>query len=225
MFERLLQLPLFQGLSTAEISDVMSHVRLDFTNHHQGDEIVFQGDSCRCLIYIISGEVTSEYRDIQGRFIYTEELPQTKILEPYNMFGMHQKYSRTYTFATDGCTLTIDKSVVVKHLLNNDIIKINFLNMACNRYQQTQQLTCLFPEDNVRQKIVKFFLSYATIAKGKKEAKIKMRVLADILHETRLNVSITLNKLETEGLLSLQRGMIILKDLQECYRLEVKINN
>ena len=47
MFERLLQLPLFQGMTTQEVSDVMSHVRLDFANYHRGDEIVMQGESCR----------------------------------------------------------------------------------------------------------------------------------------------------------------------------------
>ena len=40
MFERLLQLPLFQGMTVQEVSDVMSHVRLDFANYHQGDYIV-----------------------------------------------------------------------------------------------------------------------------------------------------------------------------------------
>ena len=42
MFERLLQLPLFQGMTTQEVSDVISHVRLDFANYHRGDEIVMQ---------------------------------------------------------------------------------------------------------------------------------------------------------------------------------------
>ena len=55
MFERLLQLPLFQGMTTQEVSDVISHVRLDFANYHRGDEIVMQGESCRKLIYIIRG--------------------------------------------------------------------------------------------------------------------------------------------------------------------------
>ena len=45
MFERLLQLPLFQGLTTREISDVMAHVRLNFVNYQPGDELIAQGDN------------------------------------------------------------------------------------------------------------------------------------------------------------------------------------
>ena len=125
MFERLLQLPLFQGLTTREISDVMAHVRLNFVNYQPGDELIAQGDACRELIYILSGEITAEYRDTEGRFSFTEYLPNLKVIEPYNLFGMYQRVSRTYTFATEGVTLSIEKPVLLRHLLTNDIIKIN----------------------------------------------------------------------------------------------------
>ena len=119
MFERLLQLPLFQGLTTQEISDVMSHVRLDFVNYHRGDEIVMQGESCRKLIYIISGEVMAEHRNNDLHFTLTEYLSDLKVIEPYNLFGMYQTYSRTYAFTTEGSTLTIDKHVMLTHLMTN----------------------------------------------------------------------------------------------------------
>lgn len=214
MFERLLQLPLFQGLTTQEISDVMSHVRLDFVNYHRGDEIVMQGESCRKLIYIISGEVMAEHRNDDLQFTLTECLPDLKVIEPYNLFGMYQTYSRTYTFTTEGSTLTIDKHVMLTHLMTNHIVKINLMNITCNKYQQTQRLLCYYPDDTVRHKIVKFILAHSTTSKGRKDLQIKMTQLADIIHETRLNVSITLNELQKEGFITMQRGNFIIKDLQ-----------
>lgn len=219
MFERLLQLPLFQGLTTREISDVMAHVRLNFVNYQPGDELIAQGDACRKLIYILSGEVAAEYRDPQGRFSLTEYLPNLKVIEPYNLFGMHQRVSRTYTFATKGVTLAIDKPVILRHLLTNDIIKINLLNIVCNRYQQTLLLLCAHPDHSVTDKIVKFVLSYSTMPKGRKSISIKMTTLAEMIHETRLNVSIALNQLQAQGLIQLQRGVIQVEDLHELTRL------
>lgn len=218
MFERLLQLPLFQGLTTREISDVMAHVRLNFVNYQSGDELIAQGEACRELIYILSGEVIAEYRDAQGRFSFTEYLPNLKVIEPYNLFGMYQRVSRTYTFATEGVTLFIEKPVLLRHLLTNDIIKINMLNIVCNKYQQTQALLCTHPDNSVTDKIVKFVLSQATVPKGKKSVNIKMTTLAEMIHETRLNVSIVLNQLQAEGLVQLQRGIILIEDLQELAR-------
>lgn len=221
MFERLLQLPLFQGLSTHELSEVMAHVRLDFAQYHRGDEVVMQGEACRQLIYIISGDIAAEYRDKDGRFTLTEHLHDVKVIEPYNLFGMYQRYSRSYLFDTDGSTLSIDRSVVVQNLMNNHIIKINLLNIACNKYQQTQRLLCEFPDDTVRNKLIKFLLAHSTVNKGKKELRIKMTELADIIHETRLNVSIALNHLQQQGLLTLQRGGFTVENLQELVKFKV----
>lgn len=217
MFEKILQLPLFQGLTTNEISEVLSHIRLDFVNYQAGDEFVIQGDACKGLIYIIHGEIASEYRDSQGRFTFSEKLPQTGVIEPYNMFGMFQKYSRSYIFTTDGCTLTIEKPMVLKYLMSNNIIKINLLNIVCNRYQQTQRLLCDYPEDTVKNKIVKFLLSYSSIPKGGKEVHIKMTDMAKIIHETRLNVSKALNIMQKEGLIILQRNMLTIKNIKDLY--------
>lgn len=218
MFERLLQLPLFQGMTKQEVSDVISHVRLDFVNYHRGDEIVMQGESCRKLIYIISGEVTAEHHNPDLHFTLTEYLPNLKVIEPYNLFGMYQTYSRTYTFATDGSTLAIDKHVVLSHLMTNNIVKINLMNIVCNKYQQTLRLLCNFPDDSVQHKIIKFVLSHSIIPKGKKEVQIKMTDLANNIHETRLNVSIVLNEMEEQGVITMQRGSFTIKNLQEIIR-------
>lgn len=218
MFERLLQLPLFQGLTQLEIADVMSHVRLDFANYHRGDEVVMQDDACRALVYVISGEMTAEYRDPKGRFTLTEHLPNLKVIEPYNMFGMHQKYSRTYTFSTDGTTLTIDKPMVLKNLMANNIIRINLMNITSNKYQQTMRMVWDFPDETVWQKIVKFLLTYSIVPKGKKDVIMKMTDLADIIHETRLNVSGVLNEMQKQGLMTLQRGGFTIHELQNLYR-------
>lgn len=215
MFERLLQLPLFQGMSTQEVTDIMAHVRLDFAKYQAGDECVMQGDACRRLIYIISGQMTSEYREASGRFTLTEELPNLKVIEPYNMFGMYQKFSRTYSFRSEGSTLSIDKPVLLQQLMVNNIVKLNLLNITSNRYQQTLKLLCEAPDGNVREKIIRFLLAHSTQPKGRKELRIKMTDLADIIHETRINVSIVLNDLEKKGLLTLQRGGFIVKELQD----------
>ena len=218
MFERLLQLPLFQGLTVQDISEVMSHVRLNFANYQAGDELVMQGETCRQLIYIINGSMMAEYRDPNGRFTLRENLPDMKVLEPYNMFGMQQKFSRSYQFVTDGITLAIDKNVMLKQLLTNNIIKLNLLNISCNKYQQTLNILRKMPENTVKEKIVKFILSYSITTRGEKTLQIKMQELADIIHETRLNVSKTLNTLHKEGLMSLPRGGFTVKEIEDLYR-------
>ena len=147
IYDQLLQFPLFQGMTTQEVSDVMSHVRLDFVNYHRGDEIVMQGESCKKLIYIISGEVMAEHKNADQQFTLTEPLPDLKVLEPYNLFGMYQTYSRTYTFTTEGSTLAIDKQVMLNQLLTNTIAKINLMNIVCNEELLDALMAAETPED------------------------------------------------------------------------------
>lgn len=213
MFERLLQLPLFQGLTSYELSEVMAHVRLNFVNYHAGDEIVAQDDPCKSLIYIISGEVCSEYRDAEHRLVLKEALPKIGVIEPYSMFGMFQKYSRTYAFSTDGITLSIDKQVMLQRLMASNIVKINLLNIVCNRYQQVSNIFRNHSEKTIKDKIVKFILSHSSTSRGYKEIKIKMVDLAEQIHETRLNVSQALNEMQRAGTVALRRGCIIIDEI------------
>lgn len=218
MFERLLQLPLFQGMTKKEIYEVISRVKLDFTNYQAGDEIVLQGDPCKSLVYIISGQMSAEYRDPHSRFILTEKINNVGLIEAYNMFGMTPRYSRTYIFDTNGVTLKIDKAMLLNQLMINYIAKINMLNTTCNQYHQTLKLLRDFPEDTVQDKITKFILSFSSTTRGEKELRIKMTDLADIVHETRLNVSKALNQMQEDNLISLQRNFINIPDIEKLYK-------
>ncbi len=217
MFERLLQLPLFQGLTKKEISDVIEHVRLDFVNYQAGEEIVMQDDPCKSLIYIINGELSTDYLDVKHKFSLTEDLPNIGVIEPYNLFGMAPRYSRTYAFRTDGTTLSIDKQMLLTHLMSSNIVKINMMNIACNKYHQILRLMTEFPEDTVKEKITKFVLSYSSVNKGAKELHMKMTDLAELVHETRLNVSRALNTMQEEGLVELQRNKFKIFDIANLY--------
>ncbi|MBQ0046344.1 MAG: Crp/Fnr family transcriptional regulator [Prevotellaceae bacterium] len=214
MFERLLQLPLFQGLTNLEISELMSHVRLDFVNYQAGDEIVGQDEPCKQLYCIINGDVMAEYRDPQGRFVLREKLKNLGIIEPFNMFGMYQKFSRTYLFDSDGITLAIDKQQFFRQFLARDIVRMNMLNISCNKFQQTQKLLCHGADNTIAEKIAKFIKANSITDKGHKSIDINMKVLADIVHETRLNVSKTLNDLQNKDIITLNRGGFIIPEVQ-----------
>jgi len=222
MFERLMLLPLFHGLNFREMSEIMSHVKLDFINYQAGDEIVYQDDTCRQMIYVINGKVGTEYRDRDSRFTYYESHDKLDIIEPYNLFGMRLKYSRTYSFITDGTTLVVDKQVFVKTLLSHNIVRSNILNLVCNKYQKTLAIATQQPDGTVLEKLVKFFMIYATEIKGEKRLKIKMNDLADVVHEPRLNVSKVLNTLDDQGLIKIQRGIIRIPELLNLKELTQK---
>ncbi len=213
MYERLLQMPIFVGLTIHELSDVLSHVKLDFINYKAGDNIVQQNDPCRNMLFIINGHITSTFRHPTASFMVTESLERTTMIEPYNLFGMEKKFSRDYNFDTNGTTLSIDRTVLLKHMMTNPIVNINLLNLISNRYHSTLRLMNEHPDDSVSDKIKRFFKQYCIEQRGRKELKIKMTDIASCIHETRLNVSKALNEMQRQALIRLDRQVVEIKDL------------
>lgn len=208
MFEKMQLLPLFQGLSFRELSEIVEWMKMDFCQFHPNDVIVSQGDRCRSLIFIISGDVCAEYVDTDRRFALTEDLPSSLVLEPYSIYGMYQNYTRSYWMRTEGSGLVIPKNVFNELLRRYQIIRTNYLNLICTRLQNNNIKLCNISTLGIKDKIVKFVSDLACSNKGNKCLRIKMEILAGIIDETRLNVSRELNKMQVEKKINMRRGMI-----------------
>ena len=213
MFEKMQLLPLFQGLSFRELSEIVEWMKMDFCQFRPNDVVVSQGDRCRSLIFIISGDVCAEYVDVNRRFVLTEILNPSLVLEPCNIFGMYQNYTRSYWMKTDGSGLVIPKNVFNELLRRYQIIRTNYLNLVCTKLQNNNLEFCDLKKLSVKDKIVHFVKHVGYSNKGSKRLKIKMEVLADIIDETRLNVSRELNSLQSEKLICMKRGEIEFMDI------------
>ena len=206
MFERLQQLPLLQGMSIKDLENLVFKVRLDFKQHLAGDQIAEQDEPCRKLIFVLGGTLSVQYRNDDGSLIVTEETSAPLAIEPYSMFGMKQRYTRDYTFETDGSTLTIPKNIFMSEMMDYPIIRTNMLNMACNLMQrQTTRLMQAEP-DKVIDKVIDFLSRQCTTPKGEKHFRVKMETIADMIGETRLNVSGSLKVLAQENIIMQQRN-------------------
>lgn len=202
------QLPLFQGLSFAELSEIVEWMKMDFSQLHIGDTIVSQGEKCNSIIFVLNGNVCAEYIDTEGRFILSEHLSPTLAIEPYNLYGMFQNYSRTYWMESDGSTLVIPKNIFNELLKRYQIIRTNYMNIICKKLQYNSLYIAKMHTLNLREKIIDIIKRVACTPKGSKQLKIKMETIADIIGETRLNVSKELNKMKKEHLVVMKRGEI-----------------
>ncbi len=214
MFEKLQQLPLFQGLSINELSYLLERVKLNFNQHTAGTVIASQNDKCNKLIYILNGKVCAEHQHENHRFIITEYLDPPHVIEPYNMFGMLQRYDYTYRFITDGSTFSIDKRVFCDILMDMNIIKTNMLNMICYKLQLATKELRTKEAYNTEEKIKKFIKANVLRTSGKKIIMVKMEDFATILNESRLGVSKVLNTMEDKGLIILKRREIHIPEMK-----------
>ena len=205
MYDTLLSLPLFQGMSQTDFNSLLQKIRLDFVRYAQGDVIIGKGDHCRSLAFLINGTVESSRSGMDGRFTFMESIDSPSLIEPYSMFGRAGLYQRTYTAASACSFLMVDKQYIYTELGKYNICRMNLLNILSGRAQQLDNYIWSIDGQTLRGRIIRFIQGLSDIQNGAKRLNIKMNDLATVMDATRLNVSRELNALEAEGLISLRR--------------------
>lgn len=212
MFDTLLQLPLFQGLTQEDFTSIIEKVKLHFTKY-KADEIILEaGQPCDQLFFLLKGEIAATTTPPHHIYTLTEYFQAPYLVEPQSMFGMNTTHATTYTAHTEVHTVNVSKAAVLNELFKYEIFRLNYLNIISNRVQVSNNRLWDKPVDDLENRIHAFILTHVERQEGEKILKIKMEDLARYVHDTRLNVSKALNKMQDSGIVKLQRGGIIVTD-------------
>ena len=94
MYENLLCLPYFQGMSKDNITAILDKVKLEYHNHGDKETLCKKGDECRSFILITKGEIVSHAYAPDDTYSIEEEHKAPYAIEPYSMFGYSTAYTR-----------------------------------------------------------------------------------------------------------------------------------
>ncbi len=213
MYDTLLELPLFQGLTKENITSIIEKVKMGFHKYEAKQNIASQDDRCNSLIFILDGKVAVTTNDAIHNFKIVEEAEAPYIIEPQSLFGMRTKFHASYTATGDVETLNIDKSYILTNLCKYEIFNLNYLNILSNRAQTANSKLWNSHIGSTREKLMNFFALRCVIPYGKKTLFITMEDLASLIDDTRINVSRALNEFQEKGILTLGRKKITIEDL------------
>lgn len=214
MYDTLLSLPPFQGMSQTDFNSLLQKIRLDFIRYEDGDVIIEKGNRCGSLAFLINGTVESSRSGMDGNFTFSELIEAPFLIEPYSMFGRAGSYQRTYTAIGSCSFLMVDKQYIYTELGKYNICRMNLLNILSGRVQQLDSHIWSLDGMSLRERIIRFIKGLSDIQSGQKRLAIKMNDLATLMDATRLNVSRELNALEKDGLISLRRKEIFIPALE-----------
>lgn len=214
MYDTLLSLPLFQGMSQADFNSLLQKIRLDFVRYEEGATIISAGERCKSFAFLINGTVESSREGMEGSLSFMEQIDAPFLIEPYSMFGRAGNYQRTYTAVTPCSFLMVDKQYIYTELGKYNICRMNLLNILSGRVQQLDSNVWKLEASDLRGRIIRFIRSLSDTQNGTKKLIVKMNDLALLMDATRLNVSRELNALEAAGLISLRRKEIFIPALE-----------
>lgn len=214
-FQRLVGIPLFQGISRDDFINIASKVHFDFNTYKPGERIINADDPCTHLVCVITGAVSQELRSDDGSYLFRELIDRPTALQADRLFGLRPRYSADFIAQRETSVLSIPKHEVRDILFSYVTFHINYLNSICSSKQQWEgRLWKRLPE-SLEARFVHFLMTRSVRPAGHKEVKIGMVDLADELVTTRLNVSKMLNKLKDEHLIYLTRGLIVIPELEK----------
>lgn len=214
MYEKLLHLPLFQGLGSSDMSWVIEKIKFDFSKYKAGDSIIQQDSSCNSLVFMLSGEVQMETWDINHQYAIYENIPTPTVLQPEVLFGPQTRYTHGFNALSDVGALIVSKEEFWRDLIQYEVFRLNYINLISAQAQYAKKLLWTNPQGSVEQRIVHFVYTHCTRPAGEKKLKIKMEILAEQLSETRDKISKALNNLQDKGLLVLKRSAIEIPHLE-----------
>ena len=215
MYDNLLLLPLFQGLSKNDLTTIIEKVKLHFHTFHEGEVFLQQGATCHQLCFLLNGEIKVQTKDATHGFSLSEVLKEPCIIEPHSVFGMQTRYTATYTAHSTISVLTIDKSFIFSELNKHEIFRLNFLNILSNRNQVAYQKLWNTHIGSISEKFMNFIALRSQIQEGEKTLQITMEDLANLIGETRINLSRLLNDLQEMGLVQLKRKAIFIPRFEQ----------
>jgi CRP-like cAMP-binding protein len=215
MFNTLLKLPLFQGLSQEDFTRILGRVKLHFIKYKAGELIVESNTPCTELVFLLKGKVEAQTTPESQRFTYIETIKEPCLIEPEALFGMNPHFKASYIAKTETSVMTVDKIFVLKELLEYEVFRLNYVNNVSNRAQSVYSRLWKTPASGTARKVIRFFLMYAEKCEGEKTIIIKMDDLAELIDETRLSVSRALNDLQSQGLIELKRRVIYIPEISK----------
>ena len=214
LYDSLQSSPLFQGLTSDNLLQIIGQTKFTFRKIAAGDIIKKEGEQCNRLALVVNGQAKSiAYADDHGYSI-EENVAAPYTLQPECMFGLQLHYTRTFIATTTCDIVEIDKDDLMRISDEFIIFRMNLVNYISALSQKTtRKLWHPIPAD-AHDRIVHFINTHCSSPTGPKTMRIKMTRLAQETGLGRRAVSEILNTMQDENLLTFSRGIIEINHIE-----------
>lgn len=210
MYDKLLQLPLFQGLAKNDLTRILEKVKLDFVKHRSGSNIAESGDPCSQLMFVLSGTVAVTTMAEDCSYSFTEYLDAPFLIESHSLFGMELKYHASYMAETEVHTVSVYKMGLFYELLNFEIFRLNYLNTLSSRVQRLNAKLWSGITVSTENLLKQFINVHIERPVGRICLRATMGALSAHLNDSRMNISKVLNIWKEQELIETHRGEIVI---------------
>lgn len=208
MYDKLLSLPLFQGLGQNDLTRILESTHLTFETAVPQTVLVRQDDLCNTVVFVMDGDIEFSTQSADHSWSVTEHLPAPMAIGLDSLYGSSRVYQATCTTATSAHILCVDKRTIAALTGYFEVFRINVLNALSTLSARQRQLQWMPAPATLEGRIVRFLRHHVQRPAGNKHFDITLRILGAYLGEDYRYVSRALHALQDKGLLRLGRRFI-----------------
>lgn len=136
MYEQLMGLPLFNGVSYNRISEIVGNTKLAFLKYLPNERIVNAGDPCTHLMFVIGGNVQLSIQNQNDRFRVTQTIGAPSVISPDFLFGRNTLFPATVTAVDTVSLMQISKNDFISIVQTDEVCLYNYLNYISTNAQK-----------------------------------------------------------------------------------------
>jgi transcription regulator, CRP family len=208
MYEILMGLPLFKGVSRQRISEIVGMAKLHFMKYLAGETVISVGSPCTHITFIISGSVRVSIKNPDGRFCVSQTLKAPDIISPEYLFGRATTYPCTAVAEAPTGILQISKTDYLKILDTDRVFLFNFLNILSRSAQKSVDGVLALTNGSLRERIAFWIICLTQPGGTDVKLTCRQRDLYSLFGVPRSSLIATLDAMKAEGLITYAPGEI-----------------
>lgn len=214
MYQQLMRLPLFQGVSAEKITGLVEKLPFHFLKYRNGETVLSAGDPCTHIKFIVSGRmrVVTPFENL--RISLSQSLESPHVLAAEYLFGRNTVYPFTGTAEGNCGILQLRKSDYIKMVNSDKVFLFNILNYLSRNSQRFMAGMLDFKHGTVTERIA--LVAAVVTSQQSKQVTIKFlqKDFCTLLGTQRATLIHALETLQSEGIIDYDANQIKIINLQ-----------
>lgn len=212
MFEILMGLPLFKGVSHERMAKTVGSSKFHFLKYLPGETIYRAGDPCVDLTFVISGSVRVKIVNPDDRFAVSQTINAPDVIAPEFLFGKITRYPGTVTAIDTTGLLRISKNDYMQILNSDTVFLLNYLNLLSMNAQKAVEGIIAVSTGELPERIA-FWISALSQARSTDVClECRSRDLTSLFGVARTSLKAALDRMKDEGLIDYTPYRINVRD-------------
>jgi len=201
MYEYLMTLPLFKGVSYARLSEIVGNTRLAFLKYLPGQPMFNAGDQCSSIKFIISGHVRMTIRNDSDRVRVGQTLSAPAVISPDFLFGRNTQYPASAVALDTVSIMQIDKTDLIPLLQSDEIFLFNYLNILSTNAQKAVDGVLAITSGSLEERIAFWIIALTQMDSDDITLTAKQRDLYSLFGVQRTSFIAALDSMRAQGII------------------------